>query len=107
MTEEIEVSPTGGKNSKIEGRWDLLDYWALARAAAVLDYGARKYGDDNWRLDSVNLHLKHAIGHLFRYLENQRVGSRQVTVETDELAHAFVRLMFALALDSGGTCKQQ
>jgi hypothetical protein len=103
--EIVEVSPTGGLNSRIEGRWDLLEYRALARLVAVLDYGAKKYGDENWRLDPPELHLKHALGHIFRYLEARRLNGRQPVPHQpgdDDLGHAFCRLMFAIATEEDG-----
>lgn len=103
-SESIEISPTGGKNSKIAGRWDLLDSDALTRLAAVLEYGATKYSEDNWRLDPVELHLKHALEHIFHYLKMRRETNGQrvpysLDGSKDELGHAFTRVMFALAVE--------
>lgn len=104
VEERIEVSTYGGKNSKILGRWDLLDTNALARLSAVLEYGSTKYSEDNWRLDPVELHLNHALEHIFRYLKVRRESGGQpvhylVDGSKDELGHAFTRVMFALAVE--------
>lgn len=102
--EDVEQSPSGGLNSKVVGRWDLLDFDALERLASVIEYGC-KYGEDNWRLDSVELHLNHAISHLFRYLrERRRLDGKSPPFtrdgRNDELGHAFCRVMFALAVET-------
>lgn len=102
--EEAKQSPTGGLNSKISGRWDLIDTDALTRLAAVLEYGTTRYSDDNWRLDGVQLHLKHALEHIFRYLKESREHPERRPEalkdgSVDELGHAFCRLMFALAVE--------
>src|SRR6266436_7945943 len=92
---EVEVISSGGKNEKIEGRFDLLETDAMIRLAAVMEYGHLKYGDINWRLDPPQLHVKHAIGHLLRYLKllclSRVHGEDHVAFSTDgkddELAH--------------------
>jgi len=101
----IERSPSGGLNSKIAGRWDLIDTDALLRLAAVLQYGTTKYSEDNWRLDPVELHLSHTLEHIFQYFKTKRErGIDRVPYledgSIDELGHAFCRLMFALAVEN-------
>lgn len=101
---KIERSPHGGLNSKISGRWDLIDTEALTRLASVLEYGASKYSEDNWRLDPVELHLKHALEHIFNYLKARRElnGKRvpfSIDGSKDELGHSFCRVMFALGVE--------
>jgi hypothetical protein len=77
----------GGSQSHIPVRFDLIDAKALFEQAKVLHEGAVKYGEDNWRLISVEDHLNHLIMHAYAYLAGDR---------TDEhLSHAMCRAMFA------------
>lgn len=98
------VNELGGKQSKINGRFDLVPSGALAAAAEVLSEGAEKYGEYNWELISTEDHVNHALAHLNVFLSQRRDASREslghfdvslVRGEEDDLAHAIVRLMFA------------
>lgn len=81
------VNEKGGKQSDIPVRFDLIDGKALFEMAKVLDAGAKKYGEDNWRLITVEEHLNHLIMHAYAYLAGDR---------TDEhLSHILCRATFA------------
>lgn len=89
---EIVVNEYGGKQSKVEYRFDLLDPLAMFEITKVLKEGCDKYGDDeNWRRISVKDHLNHLLIHVYAYL----AGDRQ----DKHLSHAMCRAMFALACD--------
>lgn len=84
----------GGSQSDIPVRFDLIDAKAMFEMAKVLDHGARKYGENNWRLISVEDHLNHALMHIFAYLAGD---------ETDEhLSHILCRATFALGVSLQG-----
>lgn len=89
---ETVVNEKGGKQSKVQYRFDVLDPKAMFAMCKVLKEGYDKYGDDsNWRKIPVNEHLNHLLIHVYAYLAGD---------ETDEhLSHAFCRAMFALAVD--------
>lgn len=97
MIEEV-VSPdaptatneAGGKQSHIPVRFDLIDAKAMFAMAAVLHEGAEKYGENNWRLISVEDHLNHMIMHAYAYLAGDTTD--------DHLSHALCRATFALAV---------
>ncbi len=93
---EIETNEVGGKQSKLDTRCDLLDGRAMLVLARVLKEGADKYEPDNWRKISEQSHINHALTHLFNYL----IGDPDTTDQAmeDELAHAFCRLMMAVAV---------
>ncbi len=103
---EIERSPAGGLNSKISGRYDLIDPRFLRRLAAVLEYGATQYTPHNWRLDPPELHLSHLQEHLENWKESRwdsevSTGEREIVPwlengREDELGHAAARLMFLM-----------
>lgn len=84
---EIIVNSKGGKQHKVEGRFDLIPSKPLERVAIVLEQGAEKYGENNWhRIDSVD-HINHAIAHLFKYLSGDR--------SEDHLTNTICRALFA------------
>lgn len=90
VNNDVETNERGGRQSRLSARYDLIDPHALHALAAVLHRGAQVYGEANWRLIEVNSHLNHAIAHIYGYL----AGGAQ-----EDLAHAFARLMMAVALD--------
>lgn len=90
FTEETHTNEQGGKQSKTKCRFDLLPPAALFRVAEVLNEGAVKYGDNNWRQIEVNDHINHALNHLFAHLANDETE--------DHLSHAMCRLLFACEL---------
>lgn len=85
------INEQGGKQSKLDYRFDLIDPLPLFKLAEILSSGADKYGKWNWRRISVEDNLNHALSHIFAYL----AGDRQ----DDHLGHAFCRLMFAISVD--------
>lgn len=100
--EEMETNEKGGKQSKLETRCDLLDGQAMFVLARVLKLGAEKYTPNNWRLIDEMSHVNHALEHLFRYLADQPSPGlldefALEPPEEDHLAHAFCRLMMAVA----------
>lgn len=89
--EPKEVTETGGKQSKLDYRFDLLDVPSLFALAKVLHEGAVEYGENNWRNISVESNLNHALMHIFAYLGGDK--------QDEHLEHAFTRLMFALGVN--------
>jgi hypothetical protein len=84
------TNPQGGSQSLIPVRFDLIDARAMFEMAKVLHTGAVKYGEDNWRLITVEEHLNHGLMHTFAYLAGDR---------TDEhLSHLLCRSTFALGV---------
>lgn len=80
----------GGAQSDIPVRFDLIDGRALFEMAKVLDHGAKKYGENNWRLIDVDDHLNHLIMHAYAYLSGDRTD--------DHLSHILCRATFALGV---------
>lgn len=94
MGDKTETNKYGGKQSKLTGRYDLLDPIALDAIASILATGAEKYGEDNWRLITTCEHLNHALTHIFRWLANDKTENH--------LGNALTRLMFAYSVENGG-----
>jgi hypothetical protein len=80
----------GGSQSDIPYRFDLIDAKALFAMAEVLDQGAKKYGEDNWRLIPVKDHLNHLLMHAYAYLAGD--------TQDDHLSHILCRATFALGV---------
>jgi hypothetical protein len=81
----------GGKQSKVLYRFDLLDPKAMFEMTRVLEEGARKYGEYNWRLIDVRDHLNHMIIHAYAYLSGDK--------SDEHLSHIMCRAMFAQAVE--------
>lgn len=88
--EEMVSNNQGGKQSKLEYRFDLIDTKAIFKLAHVLYAGEIRYGKDNWRKIDVDSHLNHAMSHIYAYL----AGDGQ----DRHLDHAFCRLMMAIGV---------
>jgi hypothetical protein len=91
--EETVSNDQGGKQSKLEYRFDLIDPKAIFALAQVMHEGAQKYEKDNWRKISAESHLNHALSHIYAHL----AGDKQ----DNHLSHAFTRLMMAYAVEKG------
>jgi len=88
LSDDIEVTPTGGKHTRLDERTDLLPHRAILELSAnPLPQGEKKYGRDNWRKIDQRGHLNHAIVHVFKYLID---GKRE------DLRNAACRLLFAM-----------
>lgn len=84
-----------GLQSDIPWRFDLLDPLAMFEMCRVLDTGAKKYGEENWRKIGVRHHLNHMIAHVYAYLAGDR--------SDDHLSNIMCRAMFAkgVSIDGG------
>ncbi len=89
--EPVITNKNGGKQTKLDYGFYLIDAKAMFKLAEVLNYGAGKYEKDNWRKIPVEDHINHALAHIFAYM----AGDEQ----DDHLSHAFCRLMMAVALE--------
>lgn len=91
---EIAVNEQGGKQSKLETRYDLISPDALERLAHVLWYGEKRYGRDNWKKIPINDHLNHMIHHAYQYLAGDETE--------DHMGHILARAMMAVDLACNG-----
>lgn len=89
----------GGSQSEYHYRFDLIDPLAMFALAAVLDQGAKTYGENNWRKIPIEDHINRAIGHLYAHLGEESFGFED---QDDHLDHALCRTMFAVAMYLGG-----
>jgi len=56
--------------------------------------GAQRYEKDNWRGIDLDDHLNHALVHIYAHLAGD--------AQDDHLAHAFCRMMMAVAVEKEG-----
>jgi hypothetical protein len=88
----ITENESGGQQSAIEGRFDLIPPVAMFELAKIMEYGARRYAPNNWRKIPIDDHVNHALSHLFAYL----AGDRQ----DDHLGHALARMAMAVEMQN-------
>lgn len=88
---EIAVNAEGGKQQKLNYRFDLIDPHAIYKLAGVLSEGATKYGEENWRTIPARDHMNHALEHAYAWLAGD--GNE------DHIAHCLCRVMMAQAVD--------
>jgi hypothetical protein len=89
---EVEVNASGGAQSKLEGRYDMIPGNALHVLAKVFAFGARKYARNNWKRIPYEDHINHAMAHLASLMNDERDEG-----DEDHLAHAFCRLAMAVS----------
>lgn len=77
---------------------ELLSALALTELAKVLTFGAKKYGDHNWRGGIVFSRLIGAcFRHLYAYLSGER---KDPETGLSHLAHAMACIMFMLEFEA-------
>lgn len=76
--------------------WTLVPWDGLERVVRVLEFGAKKYDRDNWRLvpDLQNRYRAAALRHLVADLAGE---AHDPESSEDHLAHAACCLLFVLA----------
>lgn len=94
-SDEKVSNELGGKQSKLEYRFDLIDTIAIFQLANVLHRGEVEYGKDNWRKIDTESHLNHALSHIYAYLAGD--------TQDNHLSHAFCRLMMSIGVERGDT----
>jgi len=89
---------TGRKDDQGKLRWSLLPWDSVKDVVKVLEAGAKKYGDDNWKM--VEGGRTRYFDALLRHLMAWREGER-LDVETGlpHLAHAGCCVLFLLWFD--------
>jgi len=91
---------SGRKDDTGKAPWHLVPWNALGDVVAVLDFGARKYGEGNWRLvpNARERYFAATQRHLVAWF-----GGQHADPETGlpHLAHATCCVLFLLALGRG------
>ena len=86
------------KHDADRARWDLLPWSAAREIVRVLQFGAAKYGDDNWRhvTDARRRYFSAAIRHLAAWWDGEK---RDPESGLPHLAHAGASILFLLVID--------
>ncbi|MHC4370901.1 MAG: dATP/dGTP diphosphohydrolase domain-containing protein [Planctomycetota bacterium] len=87
--DDVIVNENGAKQTDLAARFDLLPAKAVAEVAAVLQRGAVKYGEENWRGLSVAEIHNHTLGHAVAFNASR---------ELEDLAHTACRALMALEI---------
>ena len=90
----IVTNEYGGKQSRVDARFDLVPPYSLQAVAEILGAGAVKYGENNWQRITTAEHLNHALNHINLHL----IGD----TSENHLGNAMVRMMFAFHVEQLG-----
>ena len=86
--------PAGIKHDDDKPRMALLSTYALTETAKVLNYGAQKYGADNWRAGiSARRLISAALRHILAFNDGE---DNDPETGLSHLAHAMCMIMFEL-----------
>lgn len=91
------INESGGKQSYLGRRFDLIPIQPLIAVSEILHRGAEKYGENNWHSIDRDDHLNHALNHIYLFLDGDR--------SENHLGNAICRLLFAYWADLNGVCK--
>ena len=89
----IVENENGGRQSRIDERFDLIPQNALRLIALCVARGAKKYGVDNWKKISSRDHVSHAMRHISLHVSGDK--------SEEHLVNATTRLLFALEMEKG------
>ena len=91
--------PPGLKDDDGKPRYDLLPFEALEPVVRVLTYGAKKYGDDNWKLleNPKRRYFAACLRHVAAWGRGEETDPES---GESHLAHAVCCLLYLLCLDS-------
>ena len=69
-----KTGPLGTRHNAGKPRWSLVDFDALEPMVRVLEYGAQKYGDNNWKKGlKTQKYAKVSLRHIFAYLSGEDI----------------------------------
>ena len=86
---ERETNAQGGKQSKSEYAFHLIDTDAILALAEVMRIGEQHYTRDNWRKIPSEDHFNHMLVHYYAWLKGD--------TSDDHLAHMLCRAMMVYA----------
>lgn len=90
MNEARATYASGAQRAEAgEYRYDLFSTEGLRRLAAVYDYGAKKYSDNNWRAGiPYSVMVNHLLVHIYDWVARAGRGGYAEDGSEDDLAHA-------------------
>lgn len=97
IEEKIRMKTAGVKFDYGKPPMHLLDSYAIEQLARVLEFGAKKYAEHNWRKGIAKTRLiAAALRHLFAYLRGEDTDPE---TGLSHAAHAMCCCMFLLGLE--------
>ena len=90
----------GHKNDNGKARMDLISPSTLLEIGEVLAYGAKRYGDNNWKKVAQERHYAAALRHLNKFWSGKILDKSGY----HHLIHAITDLMFVYELDDNREC---
>lgn len=73
-------------------RWSLVNFKSILPMVRVLEFGAKKYGDENWKLGlDKNPLLESAMRHLTAIIDGEEIDSESGLPHS---AHVMCNMMF-------------
>jgi Domain of unknown function (DUF5664) len=94
-TKENEKSTVGLRFNEGKLRWDLVDLDDLETMVRVLEYGAKKYTDHNWKKGGPSLTKDEILNSLQRHVNAMRRGERlDPESGLPHIAHILCNAMF-------------
>jgi hypothetical protein len=93
---EKPIEP-GHKDDQGKRRWHLLPFASLAEVVDVLEFGADKYGEGNWRgvQDWRNRYFDALTRHVLAWVDGDHIDKQ---TGKSHLAHAICCLLFMMEL---------
>lgn len=90
----------GTKHDAGKPRWSLLPEGVVSEVVHVLEFGAARYGADNWKYvaDPCPRYYDAAMRHINAWWEGSQVNDPETG--KNHLAHAICCLMFLLWMDN-------
>lgn len=71
---EEQSNSLGMRHNEGKPRWSLVDFDALEPMVRVLEYGAQKYGDNNWKKGLKTTEIcESLLRHIFAYLRGEDI----------------------------------
>jgi hypothetical protein len=93
------VRMSGKKDDAGKPQHSLLPFAALESITRVMEYGAGKYGANNWQGVAPGRYVDAALRHLFAHCWGEELDGES---GLPHLAHAATSLLFVLAIKAGG-----
>jgi hypothetical protein len=97
--EQIKKATTGLRFNTGKPRWSLVHFESMLPLVRVLEFGASKYDDDNWKkgLDSIQI-LESMIRHCMDLIDAHRSGNEEQKLDKEShinhIGHIMCNAMF-------------
>lgn len=98
------MTAEGKKYDTDKRDWSLLPWGAIEEVVKVLEFGAAKYGRENWKMVDRSRYLKALLRHVVDYARGERIDTES---KLPTLAHVGANVLFLLHLDSASSVQSE